>query len=165
MDNPASILTPAIPVTAGIATASKPFRDGKGRFLKWSPNGNPAKVLREWSFLVAMANTGVTPKPISHGADFLLMEDLGDPVSVPDDEMADLERCGARLLASLYRAQIWHNDLRPQNLIYRGGVLYCIDFGRAAWHWEPESPYRPDEDVILLADSISKITKGDVWHA
>ena len=164
MDSPANVLDPAIPVTAGIATASKPFRDGKGRFLKWSRGGNAAKVRREWGFLMAMATSGVTPQPIRYGDDFILMEDLGDPKPLPLGDGGAVAQGSIDLLNALFAAGIRHNDLRPQNLIYRDGTLYCIDFGRATWMHEAVGSYRENEDVILMADSLLKITKRDVWN-
>ena len=162
MESPTELIDPAIPVTAGIATASRPFRDGKGQFLKWSHNGNPDRVLREWDFLTAMADSGVTPRPIGCGADFILMEDLGDPT--PPPLWQPIAERGVDVLNALHAAGIRHNDLRPQNLIYLDGVLYCFDFGRATWMHEPVGGYRENEDVILMADSLLKITRGEVWQ-
>ncbi len=161
---PADILDPAIPVEAGIATASKPFRDGKGQFLKWSRGGSAVKVRREWDFLMAMAASGVTPLPILYGDDFILMQDLGDPTSLPPGASASAVQGSIDILNALFAAGIRHNDLRPQNLIYRDGTLYCIDFGRATWMHEDVGPYRENEDVILMADSLLKITRREVWH-
>lgn len=164
MEDPTEVLDPAIPVEAGIATASKPFRDGKGQFLKWSHGGNAAKVRREWDFLMAMAGSGVTPQPIQYGDDFILMEDLGDPKPLPPGEGGAVARGSIDILNALFAAGIRHNDLRPQNIIYRDGTLYCIDFGRATWTHEEVGPYRDDEDVALMADSLLKITRREVWH-
>lgn len=163
MESPTELIDPAIPVTAGIATASRPFRDGMGKFLKWSHNGNPANVLREYRFLTAMADSGVTPKPIGCGADFILMEDLGDPTPVPDDERALLIPAAHMILGSLVAEGIRHNDLRPQNLMWRDGKLYCFDFGRATWYDEPLGEYRANEDAELMRRSIALIMEDKVW--
>lgn len=164
MATPTELIDPAIPVTVNIATASRPFRDGKGKFLKWSRGGNPDRVLREWGFLTAMADSGVTPQPIGCGADFMLMEDLGDPGPIPDDERSLVTPAAYVVLGSLAAFGIRHNDLRPQNLIWRDRKLYCFDFGRATWTNEPLGGYRDNEDAILMRDSVAKIIAGKVWQ-
>lgn len=163
MESPTDILDPAILVTAGIATASKPYRDGKGHFLKWSRGGNAAKVRREWDFLMTMAASGVTPQPIRYGSDFILMQDLGDPEPVPVEEHPLVAPAAQVILDSLLAKGIRHNDLRPQNLIWHDHKLYCIDFGRSTWASEKLGNYRATEDVILIRDSVTNIIAGKVW--
>ncbi len=164
MDDPTDVLDPAILVTAGIATASRPYRDEKGQFLKWSRGGNADKVRREWDFLMAMAGSGVTPQPIRYGDDFILMQDLGDPEPVPVEEHSLLIPAAQMILGALFAEGIRHNDLRPQNLIWRDRKLYCIDFGRATWDSESLGGYRPTEDVLLIRASVAQIIAGKVWQ-
>ena len=164
MVDPTDVLDPAIPVTAGIATASKPFRDGKGHFMKWSRGGNAAKVRREWDFLMTMAASGVTPQPLRYGDDFILMQDLGDSEPVPIEEHPLVASAAQVILDSLLAKGIRHNDLRPQNLIWYERKLYCIDFGRALWTGESLSGYRENEDALLIRDSVAQIIAGKVWQ-
>lgn len=164
MDDPTEQLDPAIPVTAGIATASRPYRDEKGQLLKWSHGGNAGRVRREWNFLMAMEGSGVTPHPIRYGPDFILMQDLGDPEPVPVEDHPLLIPAAQMILGALLANGIRHNDLRPQNLIWLDHKLYCIDFGRATWSRESLDGYRADEDVLLIRDSVAQIIAGKVWQ-
>lgn len=136
--DPHNLIDPCIPVEGVIATASRPYRDGNGKFLKHSPHGNSERVRREATFILAAAVEGAGPRLYGYGADWIVMEDLGtgDPI----EDIDALHAGAARLLGGLAAANIRHNDLGLGNVIMRRGNLYAVDFGRSQWLTEPRLP-------------------------
>jgi hypothetical protein len=132
---------------------SRVYRDGGGSLLKFSRGGNPAKVEREFRFLLALNASPYFPEPLGFGPEWMVMMDLGEPEPITD--MEKVAKHGCLLLRDLKAAKIRHNDLIAPNIIIRDNIPYAVDFGWSRWEQEPRLACI--DDTVMLPHTLQTL--------
>ena len=112
-------------------------------YMDYDLTGNEAKILRK-------SNSPHFPKLVETDGNELSMEDCGEPLTVdnlPDNWQTQL----IEIVGDLRLNKIQHRDIKPDNLMVKGGVIKLIDFGWARFESDPPDnppsvlgmPYKP----------------------
>ena len=132
-----------------------------------------AQLHSEAALLVALRGTGLAPRLLASGADFLRLERLPFPTLAMRMEQGVIDKSwlghaairAFEALARLHGAKdergwlrVVHADLSPGNLVIEDAAVVFLDFGLSAWR---QSPPRDGAFRGTLAYAAPEIARGE----